>query len=73
MHDDSIVERKIERRHDNTDKDSVEPELDGDNVQLNVKVQSDGKLSITSSCENVTKNCDQEITMDQKFYGTRKK
>ena len=36
MLDDSVTERKIEDRHDNTDKDPDELEFDGDNVQLNV-------------------------------------
>ena len=39
MLDDSITERKIEDRHDKTYKEPDEPELDGDNVQLNVDQQ----------------------------------
>ena len=61
MLDDSITERKIEDRHDKTTKKPDEPELDGDNVQLNVDQQSYGEQSITNETENVTKNCDQRI------------
>ena len=49
-----------------TDKGSDEPEFDGDNVQLNVDQQSYGEQSITDNRENVTKNCDREITKEQK-------
>ena len=61
MLDDSIAERKIEDRHDKTCKPD-EPEFDGDNVQLNVDQQSYGEQSITDDSDNVTKNCDEEIT-----------
>ena len=59
MLDDSITERKIEDRHDRTDKEPDEPEFNGDTVQLNVDQQSYGEQSITDDNENVTKNCDQ--------------
>ena len=43
MLENSITERKIEDRHEKTDKDQDDPEYDGDNVQLNVDQQSYGE------------------------------
>ena len=62
MLNNSIVERKIEDRHYKTCKEPDEPVFDGDNEQINVDQQSYGKQSITDDSDNVTKNCDQEIT-----------
>ena len=61
MLDDSITYHKIEDWHDKMEKLPNEPELDGDNAQLNVDQQSYGEQSITDNSNNVTKNCDQEI------------
>ena len=62
MLDHSITESQIEDRQDETDREPDEPEFDGGNVQLNVDQQSYGEQSTTDDCDNVTKNCDQEIT-----------
>ena len=45
-----------------TANDTDEPEYDGDSLQLNVDQQSYGEQSITDDRNNVTTNCDQEIT-----------
>ena len=62
MVDDSIAGPKIEEWYVRTDNDTNKPELDGDNEQLNVDQQSYGEQLITDGRNNVTKNCDQEIT-----------
>ena len=54
MLDYSNTERKIKDRHDKTDKESDEPEFDGDNVQLNVDQRQCGEQSITDDSDNVT-------------------
>ena len=59
---DYITERNIEDWHDKTSIEPDEPELDGDNVQLNVDQQSCGELPITYDSDNMTNICDQEIT-----------
>ena len=46
------------------DKKSDESEFDSDTVQLNVDPQSYGEQSITGERDNVTKNCDQEISKE---------
>ena len=55
MLDDSITERRIEDRNAKSDKDPDEPEFDGENIQLNVDLQSCGEQSITDDIDNVTK------------------
>ena len=62
MLDVSITKRKIGERHDKTEKDSDEPELDGDNVQLSIDQQPYGQQSITSDSYSMTMDCDLEIT-----------
>ena len=57
--DDYIKERKIEDTHNKTNYDLDEPELDEDNIQLNVDQQLYGEQSIADNSDNVTKNCDQ--------------
>ena len=53
---------KIEDLHAKTDKDPDESEFYCDSVQLNVDQKSYGEQSITDDSDNVTYNCDQEIT-----------
>ena len=62
MLDDFITESKIEERHVKTDNDPDAPELDVDNVHLNIGRQSYRKQSTTDDSDNLTNNCDQEIT-----------
>ena len=50
------------------DKDSDEPELDDDNVQLNVYKYSYGEQSITEDNDNMTRICDQEITKHREIF-----
>ena len=60
--DDSITERKVEGQHVKTENDPDEPEFDGENVRLNNGQHSYGEKSISDDSDNVTENCDQEIT-----------
>ena len=56
MLDDFITERKIEDQHDKSYKEPDYPDLDGDNVQLNIDQQSYGEQTITNNNEDETKN-----------------
>ena len=50
-----IRERRIEDRHDKTEKETHEFEFDADNVQLNVDQYSCGNQPITDDSDNVIK------------------
>ena len=61
MLDDSVTESQKQNHRNEPDRDSYEPEIHVDNVQLNVDQQSCGVKSITDGSVNLTKNCNQGI------------
>ena len=61
MSDDSITERYIKYRQGKTGRDPDVLEFDGDNVQLNVDLNSYGEQLNTEESNNETKNCNKKI------------
>ena len=53
--DDSITERKIKDRNDNTENDPDDSEFDGDNVRLKVDQKSYKEQSNSGDNDNVIK------------------
>ena len=72
MLDDSITEIKIEDRFEQSDKDSGEPELYCDNVQLNIDRQSYEEKSITDEGDNVTKTLTRRLQRHVKYLNKQK-